>query len=512
MRTRIRRVAVLCLALFAVTPGIALAGGVEALFDLSSPSTSPFPSDRFTAPDGSHLTRLRVSLPKPDCAVRPSDCADIDVINTLDGFNLQPRPPSRSRARSTVATVNSSNVFLFSVGDARGGSGPARYRHQPGRVGPGDLHAARRVGRAPRPAHALRAHRHQRHPRHARPSRRGEPSVPSASSTSASSGTPRFRPIRPSCSSPFEAPGAGPPRGGRQRLHHPERHRRAREDPRQIKADVPDPATSCSARPASRTVFPLASAGTAVPRRQLATAPSSTVSPAPWPCSACRAPSAARVRQVHLAGLRDGRRSSSRPSAPAPACRPSSASTTSTSTCSCRPARRRPAAGRWRSSVTASPTARTTAPSPSPRPWRAGGIATIAINVVGHGGGPLGTLTVTATGVPRSPCPAGGRGIDQNGNGPDRFHGGPTAAPPRGIIGSRDGLRQTVVDLMQLVRVIQGGVDVDGDGVADLDGSRIYYFGQSFGGIYGTIFLAVEPTCAPACRTCPAARSSRSRA
>jgi hypothetical protein len=53
-------------------------------------------------------------------------------------------------------------------------------------------------------------------------------------------------------------------------------------------------------------------------------------------------------------------------------------------------------------------------------------------------------------------------------------------------------LRQTVADLMQLVRVIQVGVDVDGDGVADLDAERIYYAGQSFGGIYGVKFLALE--------------------
>jgi len=49
-----------------------------------------------------------------------------------------------------------------------------------------------------------------------------------------------------------------------------------------------------------------------------------------------------------------------------------------------------------------------------------------------------------------------------------------------------------VVDLMQLVRQIQVGIDVDGDGSVDLDKNRIYYAGQSFGGIYGTIFLGVE--------------------
>jgi hypothetical protein len=45
---------------------------------------------------------------------------------------------------------------------------------------------------------------------------------------------------------------------------------------------------------------------------------------------------------------------------------------------------------------------------------------------------------------------------------------------------------------MQLVRVIEVGMDVDGDGFSDLDPFRIYYFGHSLGGNYGTVFLAVE--------------------
>jgi hypothetical protein len=36
-------------------------------------------------------------------------------------------------------------------------------------------------------------------------------------------------------------------------------------------------------------------------------------------------------------------------------------------------------------------------------------------------------------------------------------------------------------------------MDVNGDGIRDLDPSRISYFGQSLGGMYGTVFLAVEP-------------------
>ena len=45
-------------------------------------------------------------------------------------------------------------------------------------------------------------------------------------------------------------------------------------------------------------------------------------------------------------------------------------------------------------------------------------------------------------------CHAGG--IDQDGNGLIDSTEGVNAAPPYDVIGSRDGLRQTVVDLMQL--------------------------------------------------------------
>jgi hypothetical protein len=121
------------------------------------------------------------------------------------------------------------------------------------------------------------------------------------------------------------------------------------------------------------------------------------------------------------------------------------------------------------------------------------GIATIAINVVGHGGGSLGTLAVNRTAGGSVTLPAGGRGIDQNGDGAIAGTEGSSAAPPHTLVDSRDGLRQTVIDLMQLVREIEIGMDVDGNGTRDLDASRISYFGQSFGGIYGTKFLAVEP-------------------
>ena len=122
------------------------------------------------------------------------------------------------------------------------------------------------------------------------------------------------------------------------------------------------------------------------------------------------------------------------------------------------------------------------------------GIATIAINAVGHGFGPLGTLTVTTTSGASVTFSAGGRGIDQNRDQEIAADEGVYAAPPRTIVFVTDGVRQTVVDLMQLVRVIGVGMDVDGDGLPDLDPSRIYYVGNSLGGNFGTVFLAVEPS------------------
>jgi hypothetical protein len=121
------------------------------------------------------------------------------------------------------------------------------------------------------------------------------------------------------------------------------------------------------------------------------------------------------------------------------------------------------------------------------------GIATVAINPVGHGFGPSSTLTVRQNDGTAVTFSAGGRGIDQDGNGTIGNNEGLRAAAPRSILFFRDSIRQTVADLMQLTRVIEVGMDVDGDALPDLDPSRIFSFGQSLAGNYGTVFLAVEP-------------------
>jgi hypothetical protein len=101
------------------SPGQAVAA-VHALFDLSTPSSSPFPSDWFTVTDASQNTGRRVNLRKPDCGERPSDCEDLDVINTLDGFNLQARLSIPFDGPIDARTVASETVFLISLGSTLG--------------------------------------------------------------------------------------------------------------------------------------------------------------------------------------------------------------------------------------------------------------------------------------------------------------------------------------------------------------------------------------------------------
>ena len=120
------------------------------------------------------------------------------------------------------------------------------------------------------------------------------------------------------------------------------------------------------------------------------------------------------------------------------------------------------------------------------------GFATVAINAMGHGSGPRSVLRLALTNGTTLEFPAGGRSVDRNGDGAIESAEGCLVAEPAPT-GLRDCLRQTVLDLMQLVRVLRAGVDLDGDGTVDLDRDRIYYAGQSLGALYGTVLVGLEP-------------------
>ncbi len=467
-----------------------LAGGVKAGFDLASPSAGPFPSNIFTVADPSHNTGLRVSLPKPNCAARPTDCADIDVINVLDGFNLQPRITVSFSGAINVASVNSGNVFFLSLGDTLGGAG-------------GQVIGINQIVWDPvsKTLHAESDELLDQHTRYALIVTNG---------------------IRDTAGDPVEAGAFATFRRdlnfGQTKNATLKAYRKSLLDA--IDASGLDPATIVTA-----SVFSTQSA-TAVlekirdrikampvtPATILASFPRANVAAIQWnrqtrsngsTTSSFVALPALDVFPGAVGRIVFGRFSSpdwETPGKVIPAVGtltgvPAVQSVNTLYFNLFVPAGTPPAGG-WPVAIFGHgfTDSKQGAPTAVASTLAHHGIATIAINVVGHGGGgTTGNLTIVPlTGAPVT-IPDGGRGIDQDGNGVIDSTEGSSAAPPNGLVGSRDGLRQTVADLMQLVRVLQAGVDVDGDGVPDLNGRRIYYAGQSFGGIYGVKFIAVEP-------------------
>ena len=124
--------------------------------------------------------------------------------------------------------------------------------------------------------------------------------------------------------------------------------------------------------------------------------------------------------------------------------------------------------------------------------FAAAGYAVLGIDAVGHGFGPRSSVIFSgANGQIEVPAP--GRGVSQSSSGAIAAGDGCQVVVPVPV-GVRDCIQQTTVDLMQLARALRAGVDLDGDGSVDLDGSRMAYAGQSLGGQYGTTFTAVDPS------------------
>jgi hypothetical protein len=466
-----RRIVATTATVLILLPGLAFA--VDARFDLTSPLTSPFPSDRFTVADHDQKTGVRVSLPKPDCAVRVSDCADIDVINTLDGFNLQPRLSIPFSGPIDVSSVSSSTVFLVRIGHRHSGD-PVGINQIVWDPATNTLHAesdelldqhtryllvvtdgvrgadGRRVGgdaledflddgkrghlgdyrKDLREAlEKVKIHGHR---------------VVAASVFSTLSATAVLEKIR-----------------------------------RVIKSSRPSPAEMLG-------TFPVSSVTAIQWNRQVGTATFTPLSP---PTAALNIFPGA-VGAIAFGSFKSPDWETAQKFIPPIGTRTGVPAVQGVNQLYFNlfiPAGTVPAGG-WPVAIFGHgfTDSKQGAPFAVASTFASHGIATIAINVVGHGGGAAGTLTIIPTAGTPVTIPDGGRGIDQDGNGTIDSTEGVNAAPPRGIIASRDGLRQTVADLMQLVRVIETG------GISGLSRTRIYYAGQSFGGIYGVKFLALE--------------------
>jgi hypothetical protein len=497
MRKPFARLLLAAAALSLFAP-LAIADGVSVRSDTNDPSGAPFPTNRYTVFDGTQNTLRRVQLPKPDCSVRVSDCQDIDVINTLDGFSTQPRITVPFTGDIDPATVSSDTVYLMNLGDT------LTLRGYGERVGINQV-----IWDPATKTLAFQSDQLlQQHSRYLLIVTDG---------------------VRDAAGKKIKSDGWGDDFGlafGRDRDGAD--YRRDLRDgvqsmrpgnkkivaaslfstqststdlakiSRQIKQSTPPPVNFNIGATTSgpvRALFPVSSVLGIQFNRQTGTAPSFSTSFLPTPALGV-VPGA--VGQIAYGSFNSPDYETAGKYIPATGTLTGSPQPQGSNNLIVQiflPAGAKPAGG-WPVAIFG----HGFGDSMYGAPWTVAavlasqGIATASINVVGHGGGALGTLNVLSSSALPVVVPAGGRGIDQDGNGIIDSTEGSSAAPPRAIISSRDGLRQTVVDLMQLVRQIEAGVDVDGDGTADLNAQRIYYAGQSFGGIYGTIFLGVEPS------------------
>jgi hypothetical protein len=469
-----------------------LADGVSVRNDVGNPAGAPFPSNRYTVFDGTQNTLRRVRLPKPNCAVQVSDCQDIDVINTLDGFSTQPRITVPFTGDIDVASVDSDTIFLVNLGDTL-------TLH-----GFGDRVGINQVLWDPA-TKTLVFESDQLLKQHSRyllvitdgvhDSRGRKIKGEGWDDDDFSSGHDRDdyrRDLRDGvqflrsarnrvvAASLFTTQSTS---ADLVKINH------------QIKHSTPAPVDFMIGNGGmSRAVFPVSTLAGVQFNRQTGT---TVFTPGPVPTSALGVVPGA-VGAVAYGRFRSPDYETAEKVIPPTGTltgQPQPQGSNDLIVQVFLPAVQKPARG-WPVAIFG----HGFGDSMYGAPWTVAatlasqGIATISINVVGHGGGSLGTLNVTRTTGTPVVVPAGGRGIDQDGNGTIDSTEGSSAVGAKNIVSSRDGLRQTVVDLMQLVRQVEAGMDVDGDGSVDLDAQRIYYSGQSFGGIYGTIFLGVEPS------------------
>jgi len=477
---------------------VGASAGVSVRFSSTDPSATPFPSDRFTVREWSNNTFRRVSLPTPaDCTTTPAkvaECADVVVINELDGFSTQPRITIPFSGAIDPTSVTSDNIYLINLGDTLSLRGFGQ------RVGINQVvwdPATNTL--ALQPDDLL-----QQHSRYVLIVTNG---VRDANGDRIDDG--HFVENNARSGHEYDRDLRDGMRGGgfhRNRIVAASLFTTQsitadlQKIAHQIKSSRPAPVDFMignSAGVAARAVF----APTALQAIQFVrnTGTGAGTEP-PFRTSFLPTPALSLV-PGSVGQLAYGRYTSPDyetagkfiPTTDTLTGNPAPQGSNSLVFQVFLPAGSKPAGG-WPVAIFGHGFTDSMygAPWTQASIYASQGIATISINVVGHGGGALGTLNVFPTAGAPVVVPAGGRGVDQDGNGNIDSTEGVSAAGARNIISSRDGLRQTVVDLMQLVRQIELGIDVDGDGSIDLDANRIYYAGQSFGGIYGTIVMGVE--------------------
>lgn len=468
----LRRLLVATAAAFVLAPGLAHAAAVTA--------GTPFPSNLLTVPDPTQITGLRVDLPMPDCATNPSDCADVAVLDRLDGFNVQPRVSIPFSGPIDPSTVSSDTVRLYDLGCLA--CAPVGIDQAVWEPAANTLHAESADQLAQHETYLLVATTGIRSSDDAALDR----SAFLHDLNFGQTGDRHAKLYRTALRDALHATGTFTDAAAASVFTTQSITADLEKIHARIAASEPAPAgvtasfaraeiTAIAWNRQTSTSGPLSQSFLPVPA--LDVYPGSVGSVVFGTYDSPDYETAGKV--IPATGTLTGA--------------PGQQGTSTISFTLFMPAGAEPPGG-WPVTIFG----HGFTDSKQGAPWAVAstlaksGIATIAINVVGHGGGAGGNLTILTPSGP-TVIPDGGRGIDQDGNGTIDSTEGVNAAPPDTLVSSRDGLRQTVVDLMQLVREIQVGLDTDGNGSPDLDATRIFYAGQSFGGIYGVDFLALEP-------------------
>src|SRR5262249_54724598 len=359
-----------------------------------------------TTPDPAQLTGHRVDLPRPDCDARPSDCADVAVLNTLDGFSVLPRISIPFSGPIQLSTVTSDAGFLADASGARVGINKivweratntlhaeadrallqdtayvlvvtdgvkaadgstldgSRFRHDLAYGQTGDAHA-----KAYRKRLLDAVHWSGVDPGH----------IVDASLFTTQSVTAISEKIR-----------------------------------RQIDASTPAPATFTIGSNGQRAVFPISTLGPVTTRRQTSTAPDFDVSTGDF------SGFLASVGAIAFGTYRSpdyGPRPGLIPAYPTRTGDPVPRSWNDVTFTLYLPPGPQPSGG-WPVAIFGHglPASKEDAMFAAPVMAR-NGLALIAINAVGNGGGPLGTMTVERTDGPPVTVPAGGRSVDSDGDG-----------------------------------------------------------------------------------------------
>lgn len=521
-------------------PTPALAGDVQVLFDVGDPEGTPFPSNLFTVVAPENNTGLRVSLPLPDCTQQPSNCELIEHLNTLDGFNLQPRLSVPFSGPIDVDTATSETVFLISLGDTLEKQSDDNDEHELD----ADVIGINQVVWDPETEtlHMESDEFLEQHTRYALIVTR-EVRDATGRPVSAKAFT-RFRQrlARKHDGSAYHkalqsALRAAQAVGVRNQdiaaasVFNTQTITSFLEKARdQVNAAMPEPPDFQLGFDGSRTVFPVEEIENIVASFQVGTGPDDfenallchlgeegplcgilkdfgTAAFGKYRALEYRKangfipPIGTRKDNPRVLGANEVFFNLFLPLGP-------------------KPQKGWPVvifglgSGPGKDGLIGAPipnhleqqTASSNPDLDHVHEFSVDhftslaelGFAVIAINAPGLGLGQGGLLTVELVNGDEVTFPSGGRGIDRNGDGvigsdEGYYHVFETFGPDNALF-ERDGNRQMIVDLLQLVRVIEAGmVDVDGDGRSDLDTSRILYEGGSLGTNHGALFLAIEP-------------------